>query len=136
MSETRPHGRILSRILHVDDEPDVREVVRLALGMIGGFTVESCASGPQAIERAPLFQPDVILLDVMMPGMSGPETLAELRAAEHGGDTPVIFMTAKTQVREVEELHALGAVGVITKPFDPLRVSEQINRIWASHAGA
>lgn len=124
----------LTRILHVDDEPDIREVVRLALGLIGGFTVESCASGPEAIARAREFQPDIILLDVMMPGMNGPETLAALRAREKGADTPVVFMTAKSEMEETSALRALGAADVIAKPFDPLTVSDQLNQIWARHA--
>ena len=128
-------NRTLTRILHVEDEPDIREIVRLALALIGRYTVESCASGQQAIERAPGFRPDIILLDVMMPGMSGPETLAALRGLDAGVDAPAVFMTAKSRMAEFDDLRALGAVDVIAKPFDPLTVSEQVSQIWARHAG-
>lgn len=127
--------RTLMRILHVDDEPDIREIVRLALGLIGRFTVESCASGPQAIAKAAAFRPDMILLDVMMPGMSGQETLAGLRALDEAVDALAVFMTAKSEMPEIDALRSLGAVDVIPKPFDPLTVSDQLNRIWARHAG-
>jgi len=124
----------LNRIMHVDDEPDIREVARLALEEVGGFTVESCASGAQAIERAPPFRPDVVLLDVMMPGMSGPEVLEALRGLPETAEIPVIFMTAKVQAREIEALTELGAIGVIEKPFDPMTMSSLVTEIWNQHA--
>ncbi len=123
----------LSRVLHVDDESDIREVARLALEDVGGFTVESCASGAQALEKATNFGPDVILLDVMMPGMSGPEVLEALRGRPETADIPVIFMTAKVQAKEVEALTKLGAIGVIEKPFDPMTMSGQVAEIWDRH---
>jgi len=122
------------RILHVDDEPDIREVAKLAFEQVGGFTVESCESGVQAIEKAPLFNADMILLDVMMPGMSGPETLKALRDLPETAGTPIVFMTAKVQASEIRALRELGATGVIEKPFDPMTVSECIKQIWEEHA--
>lgn len=127
-------GDALKRVLHVDDEPDIREIARLALEEIGGFTVESCASGSQAIDTAPGFVPDVILLDVMMPGMSGPEVLEALRQRPETSGIPVIFMTAKVQASELEALTKLGAIGVIEKPFDPMTMSGQVAEIWDRHA--
>ncbi len=124
---------VLNRILHVDDEPDIREVARLALEELGGFTIESCASGAQALEQAPTFSPDVILLDVMMPGMSGPDVLRALHALPETAEIPVIFMTAKVQAQEIEALTELGAIGVIEKPFDPMTMSGQIKEIWDRH---
>ena len=124
---------VLNRILHVDDEPDIREVARLALEEFGGFTIESCASGVQALEKAPTFSPDVILLDVMMPGMSGPEVLRALRVLPETAGIPVIFMTAKVQAREIAALTELGAIGVIEKPFDPMTMSGQVAEIWDRH---
>jgi CheY-like chemotaxis protein len=123
----------LSRVLHVDDESDIREIARLALEEVGGFAVESCGSGAQAIEKAAGFGPDVILLDVMMPGMSGPEVLEALRGRPDTVGIPVIFMTAKVQAREVEALIELGAIGVIEKPFDPMTMSGQVTEIWGRH---
>jgi len=122
------------RILHVDDEADIRQVAKLALEQVGGFTVESCESGAQAIEKAPIFNPDMILLDVMMPGMSGPDTLEALRGLPETAGTPIVFMTAKVQAPEIKALRELGATGVIEKPFDPMTVSECIKQIWEDHA--
>ncbi|MEZ5510000.1 MAG: response regulator [Gammaproteobacteria bacterium] len=120
----------LQRILYVEDEPDIQAVARLALEMVGGFTVKICSSGDEALREAAGFAPDMILLDVMMPGMDGPSTLAALRGIDSLKATPVAFMTAKVQPHEVEQLIALGAVGVIAKPFDPMTLSDQVRALW------
>ena len=125
----------LTRILHVDDEPDIQAVTALALEVLGGFTVESCGSGAEALERAESFRPDLIILDVMMPGMDGPATLQELRQRPSLAEVPVIFMTAKVQTQEVEHYLGLGASGVITKPFDPESLSGEVQAIWAQSRG-
>jgi len=121
----------LTRILYVEDEPDIQTVARLALEALGGFTVEICNSGDEALQRAPGFQPQLILLDVMMPVMDGPGTLKMLRALPQFARTPVIFMTAKVQPGEVANYLGLGAVDVIPKPFDPMTLSKQVEAIWA-----
>jgi CheY-like chemotaxis protein len=113
-------------ILHVDDEPDIREVVELSLGLDPGFTVRSRGSGKEALAVAAEWQPDFILLDVMMPVMDGPATLAELRKDARTADIPVIFMTARAQAREVDRFRSLGAVGVIPKPFDPMTLAASV----------
>lgn len=120
----------LQRILYVEDEPDIQAVARLALEMVGGFTVKICSSGDDALREAGAFAPDMILLDVMMPGMDGPSTLAALRGFDGLKATPVAFMTAKVQPHEVQQLKALGAVGVIAKPFDPMTLSDQVRELW------
>ena len=120
----------LKKILHVEDEPDIREIALLALETVGGFLVESCGSGDEALEKAPGFMPDLFLMDIMMPGMDGPATLVELRKMPEFADTPVIFMTAKAQAQEVVRFKELGAIDVITKPFDPMTLSDQIKKIW------
>ncbi|MBL4690220.1 MAG: response regulator [Rhodospirillales bacterium] len=120
----------LKKILHVEDEPDIREIALLALETVGGFSVESCGSGDEALEKAPGFMPDLFLMDIMMPGMDGPATLVELRKMPEFADTPVIFMTAKAQAQEVVRYKELGAIDVITKPFDPITLSDQIRKIW------
>ena len=120
----------LKKILHVEDEPDIREIALLALETVGGFSVESCGSGDEALEKAPGFMPDLFLMDIMMPGMDGPATLVELRKMPEFADTPVIFMTAKAQAQEVVRFKELGAIDVITKPFDPITLSDQIRKIW------
>jgi two-component system, OmpR family, response regulator len=121
---------ILKRLLFVEDEPDIQIVARLALERIGGFQVEICSSGREALEKAPGFGPDLILLDVMMPGMDGPTTLGALREQPQTATTPVIFMTAKVQPYEVAEYKRLGALDVIAKPFDPMQLSANITAIW------
>jgi len=111
------------RILHVDDEPDIREVVELSLALNPDFEVRSCGSGTEAVAIAAEWSPFIILLDVMMPGMDGPTTLAQLRGNPRTADIPVLFMTARAQAREVQQLIALGALGVISKPFDPMTLA-------------
>jgi len=123
------------RILHVEDEPDIREITKLALQEVGRFLVESCGSGNEAMETVSAFKPDLILLDVMMPGMDGPTTFQSLRALPELTDVPVIFMTAKAQAREIQHLKALGALDVIVKPFDPMTLSDTIREIWARRPG-
>ena len=120
----------LTRILYVEDEQDIQTVARLALETLGGFTVEICSSGSEALDRAPGFQPQLILLDVMMPGMDGPTTLGKLRELPQFALTPVVFMTAKVQPGEVAGYREIGAVDVIPKPFDPMTLSNQVQAIW------
>jgi CheY-like chemotaxis protein len=111
------------RILHVDDEPDIREIVDLSLGLNPDFQVRSCASGDEALTAAAEWSPELILLDVMMPRMDGPTTLSGLRKNPKTTDIPVLFMTARAQPREIEQFIALGAQGVISKPFDPMTLA-------------
>ena len=120
----------LHRILYVEDEPDIRAVAEIALAGVGGFTVRTCASGIEAPDAVRSFEPDLVLLDVMMPGMDGVETLAALRADPATRDVPIAFMTARTLPAELERYITLGAIGVITKPFDPLLLSDQLRALW------
>lgn len=126
-------GKTLSRILYVEDEPDIRAVAQIALENLGGFTLHMCASGPQAIDQATGFKPDLLLLDVMMPGMDGVTTLKELRKLSGLELTPAMFMTAKVQPQEIEQLLREGAIDVIPKPFDPMTLSENIKSLWVKH---
>lgn len=125
----------LQRILMVEDEPDIQAVARLALEAVGGFAVHICSSGFDALREAPAFGPDLILLDVMMPGLDGPGTLKALREAPETARIPVVFMTAKVQPQEVASLTELGALGVVAKPFDPMTLSSTIHRIWTERHG-
>lgn len=120
----------LERILYVEDEPDIQAVARLALEMVGGFTLEVCSSGAEAIEKSAAFKPQLILSDVMMPGMDGPTLLARLRGLAQTETTPAVFMTAKVQPNEITHYKELGAVDVITKPFDPMTLASQVEEIW------
>ena len=124
---------ILSKILYVEDEPDIQAVAQLALEAVGGFTVKICSSGPEALANVEAFAPDLILLDVMMPGMDGPTTLLALRQLSSIIDTPVCFMTAKVQPQELAHYRALGALDAIPKPFDPMALSAQVSAIWERH---
>ncbi|MEO8628836.1 MAG: response regulator [Betaproteobacteria bacterium] len=121
------------RILYVEDEADIRAVATLALEAVGGFTVEACSSGEQALSAFASFKPDLIVLDVMMPGMDGPTTLKQLRALPGSQHVLAVFMTAKVQPHEIAELKALGALDVIPKPFDPMTLSRQMSEVLAIH---
>jgi CheY-like chemotaxis protein len=121
----------LNRILYVEDEADIRVIAEIALEVVGGFTLTSCASGREALEVAERAAPDLLLLDIMMPGMDGLSTLEALRAHPVTADTPVIFMTAKVQAAEIAHYKSLGALDVIPKPFDPMALAEQIRSIWS-----
>jgi CheY-like chemotaxis protein len=120
----------LRRILSVDDEADIREILALALEVVGGFQVALCGSGTEAIEMAPGFAPDLILLDVRMPDMDGPMTLQALRRLPQTAHTPVIFLTAKVGMDDIDRYRRLGALDVIVKPFDPMRIPDQILGAW------
>ncbi len=124
--------RALDRIMLVEDEEDIRAVASLALEAVGGFTLKTCDSGQNALEVIGDFRPQLILLDVMMPGMDGPSTLREIRQNPDFATTPAIFMTAKVQPEEVKSYLALGAVSVIPKPFDPMVLSDRIREIWSA----
>lgn len=121
------------KILHVDDEPDIREITGLALGIDPDIELVSCPSGQAALEELEGgFRPDIILLDVMMPGLDGPGTLDRVRKVPGFGQTPVIFMTARAQAQEQARFIDLGAIGVIIKPFDPMSLAAQVRGILAS----
>lgn len=116
------------KLLYVEDEADIREIAEFALDD-EGFDIVFCESGEIALEKAVDFQPEVILLDVMMPGMDGPTTLQNLRKIPGLEATPVIFLTAKVQPNEIQDFIALGAIDVIPKPFDPMSLASQIHDI-------
>ena len=120
----------LERILLVDDESDIRVVARLALEAIGGFKIDECPSGLEAPAAILRFSPQLVLMDVMMPGRDGPATLKALRADPALPRVPVIFMTAKVQTQELIALRELGALDVIAKPFDPMTLAQTVRQIW------
>ena len=114
------------RILIVDDEDDIREIVGLSLGLDPEFEMTACCSGAEALEEVRRRAPDLILLDVMMPGMDGPATLKALRAAHDDQLCPVVFCTARTQKRDRQSYLDFGACGVIAKPFDPMTLAQTV----------
>jgi len=115
----------MKRILIIDDEADVREVAQVSLETSGEWEVLTASSAPEGIFTACAQQPDVILLDVMMPGMDGPTAVRELRGDSCTGHIPVILFTAKTQAADLRQLSALGTP-VISKPFDPLTLASEV----------
>ena len=117
------------KVLIVDDDDDVRSIARLSLGRLGGMEVIEASGGADGLVKARSEAPDVVLLDVMMPDMDGAATLAALRADPATASTPVVFLTAKAMRSEIERLRALGARGVLTKPFDPRTLAEELRRV-------
>jgi CheY-like chemotaxis protein len=117
------------KILIIDDEDDIRVISRLALGRVGGMEVVDAASGVEGVGKAVADAPDAILLDVMMPEQDGPATLRLLRSDPRTAHIPVIFLTAKAMASEVGRLRALGAEGVLTKPFDPMTLAASVKAI-------
>ena len=122
----------LIRVLHVDDEVDIREVVQISLGLDPDFVTRSCASGEEAVAEAATWMPDLILCDVMMPVMDGPATLSRLRERPATAGIPLIFMTARAQNAELTRFKLLGAVGTIAKPFDPIALPQLVRNYIVS----
>ncbi len=122
----------LQRILLADDEPDILEVSRIALETVGGFEVAVCSSGAELLQRLPGFRPDLIIIDVMMPDMAGPEVLTRVRQVPGFGETPVVFLTGVINGGELKALRNSGAADVILKPFDPMTLADRIEGIWGS----
>lgn len=116
------------RILVIDDEEDIREVAKVSLEIVGGWEALTAHSGAAGLVKAGSEQPDAILLDVMMPDMDGPSTFQGLRSNAATRDIPVIFLTAKVQSADRRYLIGLGATSMIAKPFDPLRLPDEISR--------
>jgi CheY-like chemotaxis protein len=118
--------RKIQSVIYVDDDPDICEVVKTTLSMMGGLHVYTAASGEQAVELALEVLPDLVLMDIMMPGLDGPSTLQRMRGNAALAHIPVIFMTAKMLPAEVANFLRLGAIGVIGKPFDPLTLCDEL----------
>ncbi|WP_370401960.1 response regulator [Sulfitobacter sp. JB4-11] len=114
------------KLLHVEDDADIREIAKMALDLSGEFEVVQCESGEDALTTVPGYLPDVVLLDMMMPGMTGKQTLEKMREIPEMAHVPAIFMTARAQQAEMEELRSLGAAEVISKPFDPMSLADQV----------
>lgn len=124
----------LQTLMVVEDDPDIRLILDMALATFGGFQLTLCESGEAALAALEQARPDLILLDVMMPGLDGPSTLKAIRAQAALATIPVVFLTAKLQPDEVASWTALGALAVIGKPFDPLALPEQLHQLYAKRA--
>lgn len=121
---------IFERVMCVEDDPDIRLILDFSLGRMGGLNLCLCESGTQALEKVSAFLPQLVLLDVMMPELSGPQTLLKLRELPVMQGVPVIFLTAKAMQDEVEALLEYGATGLIVKPFDPVTLPQNIRIYW------
>jgi len=117
---------VARRILIIDDEDDIREVAALSLETVAGWQVETASSGALGLARAIDYQPDAVLLDVMMPGMDGPTTFRELRKNPATAHIPVLLLTAKVQSNDQRRFADLGVEAVLFKPFDPMTLATQI----------
>lgn len=116
------------RIIYTDDEADIREIAGLALEIDPEFEVQTCDSGEAALALAARWQPHLILLDYMMPGLDGPQTLRRLRETPEGRHLPVAFVTARVQTYDVAKLFALGASGIVPKPFDVMTLAATVRK--------
>jgi len=125
----------LKRIMYVDDDPDLQDIVRLSLETRGGFTVTCCDSGNQALEEIAAFKPDLVILDMVLPGMNGHQLLERMRKLRGTPWIPVIFLTSKISPHHVEEYKELGVIGVINKPLNPLELRHQLREIWERSPG-
>lgn len=123
--------KTLQKLMAVEDDADIRRILELALATFGGFELTCCESGQAALAALEQDLPDLILLDVMMPGMDGPATLQAIRSRPALTEIPVVFLTAKLQPEEVNNWIALGALSVIGKPFDPLALPDELRRLHA-----
>jgi two-component system OmpR family response regulator len=123
-------SKSLQRILLADDEPDILEISRIALKTVGGYEVAVCDSGAGFLKLLPEFNPDLVIIDALMPDMNGLEVLSRMRAADGFGDTPAVFLTGLVLDRDLRDLRASGAAAVITKPFDPMKLPQRIDDIW------
>jgi len=120
----------LKKILYVEDQMDIQLIAQVALQKIGGFDVSMCSGAEEALNAVRNFKPDLFLLDVMMPGMDGPTLFTELKKIPELSHIPVIFMTAKLQPKEIENLLNMGAIHVIPKPFEPMTLADELREIW------
>jgi CheY-like chemotaxis protein len=120
----------LNKILYVEDDADIRKIVSMSLEVVGEYTVNACGSCADELEVVDDFDPDLLLLDVMMPDVDGPATLRALRQRKSAVQTPAVFITAKVQAGDMARYKRLGVFDVIVKPFDPMALSDRIAQIW------
>jgi two-component system, OmpR family, response regulator len=123
----------LRKILYAEDDTDVQTIVELTMQTMSNFDLKICDNGKKLMECVEEYNPDLIILDVMMPEMDGPSTFRNLQFKETTKDIPVIFMTAKAQAHEVKDFKECGVIGIITKPFDPIKLCHEIAKIWCEN---
>lgn len=123
--------KALRKILHVEDDPDIRAIVKLCLCDLGGFELLQCPTGHEALKVAEDFGPDLFFLDMMMPGLNGLETLEALRSLGSLSEVPAVFVTSVNNAEEYHDAIVEQAIGSIQKPFDPSRIVEQLQEFWS-----
>jgi two-component system, OmpR family, response regulator len=122
--------RPLQRICYVEDDEDIQRIVRMSLERVGKMTVEVVTDSMKAIDAMVAFKPDLVMLDWMMPGMDGPTLFRKMKTDPQVSSLPVVFITAKAAQRDIDELIGLGAAGVLSKPFSPKDLPDQLRGIW------
>ncbi len=122
-------NHFLIKVLHVEDDTDIRDITQMALSITGDYDLLQCSSGEDALNQVEQFKPDVLLIDLMMPGMNGPQTLNRMRQIPSLSKVPAIFMTARAQSSDIENMYEQGAAAVICKPFDPISLGDQIKAV-------
>lgn len=125
----------LKRVMCVEDDPDIRTILQFSLVDVGQYEARICASGHEALDAVADFRPQLVLLDVMMPDLSGPQTLEALRRLPEMAGVPTVFLTAKAMPDQLERLLEHGATGVIVKPFDPMQLPQNIRIYWEHGRG-
>ena len=121
------------RILYAEDEPDVQTIVEISVWSTSNYEIKTCKNGKLLLECVEEYNPDLILLDVMMPEMDGPTTYKHLKLNEKTKNIPVIFITAKAQLHEIQMFQEIGVIGIITKPFDPISLCSDIQMFLEKH---
>jgi DNA-binding response OmpR family regulator len=124
----------LKKIMYIEDDMDIAELTKITLEDIGGMTVKHCPSGEEGLKELPKYNPQLVLLDVMMPGMDGPTVLKKMREDDKLKKIPVIFITAKAQVHEQKAYKNMGVIGVVMKPYDPMTLHKQLEELWRKNA--
>lgn len=125
------HGTTLKKVLHAEDDDSIRDIVRMSFELVGGPELFQCTSGEAAIAAAEDFGPDLFLMDVMMPGIGGIEAARVLRRLGQFRNTPLVFVTARATHNEVQYLKSEFSAEVITKPFDPLGLPQEVESLWS-----
>jgi len=120
----------LKSIMFVDDDPDILSLAEISMQM-AGIDFRGCTEGTQALEQLQQRLPQLLILDVMMPHMDGPETLNQIRKIYTKAQLPVLFLTAKARESSVKHLQEMTGETVLTKPFSPLTIASKLEQIWS-----
>lgn len=120
----------LERIMVVEDDEDILDIFDMSLTLLGGFDVTLCENARVALEQIPLFDPQLIVMDVMMPALSGPEALPLMRAQAGGTERVIVMVTARASAKGRSEYMDVGADEVLFKPFEPTELPAVLRAVW------